>query len=62
VTEHTSPTEPDEQTAFDTRARHLVVRFPGRKAPTIDVALTTKQLGRLTPSIEDDDNPGPEAV
>lgn len=47
MTEHTSLTESDEQAAPDTRARHLVLRFPGRKAPTTDAVLTTKQPGHF---------------
>jgi hypothetical protein len=62
MTKHTSPTESDEQTAPDTRARHLVVRFSGRKAATTDAALTTKQPGQLTPFIKSVDDSGPVAV
>ena len=58
MTEHTSPTEADEQTASDTRARHLVVRLAGRKAPTTDAIITKKQPGHLRPFIENDDDPG----
>jgi hypothetical protein len=47
MTEHTSLTESDEQTAPDTRARHLVLRFPGRKVPTTDAVLKAKQLGHF---------------
>jgi hypothetical protein len=62
MAEHTSPTESDEQTAPDTRARDLAARFPGRKAPTTDAVITQKQLGQLKPFIESDDDPGSAAA
>ena len=62
MTEHTSPTDSDEQTAPDTRAQHSVVRFTGRKTPAADSVITQKQLGQLKPFIENDDDPGSAAA
>jgi hypothetical protein len=59
MTGQTLLTEADEQTAPDTRTRHLVVRLRGRKAPTTDAVITQKQPGHLRPFIENDDDPGP---
>jgi len=59
VTEYTSPTEADEQTAPETRAGHSVVRLPGRKAPTTNAIITQRQPGHLRPFIENEGDPGP---